>query len=75
MKKSGFTGLCCSFFVFCLLGMTAGAQDKIKDSPSVIFPDPRHEFAAVFDGVEVVHDFVVQNKGTAALDIQKVSGG
>ncbi|MBC8178169.1 MAG: hypothetical protein ISR61_07230 [Desulfobacteraceae bacterium] len=75
MKKSGFIGLCCSFLVFCLMVVVSGAQEKVKDSPSVIFPDPGYEFAAVFEGVEVVHDFVVQNKGTATLDIQKVSGG
>ncbi len=75
MKKSGFIGLCCSFLVFCLMVMVSGAQDKAKDSSAVVFPDPGFEFAAVFEGVEVAHDFVVQNKGTATLDIQKVSGG
>ena len=75
MKKCGFTGLCCSFFVFCLIVMASGAQDKVKDSPSVVFPDLGYEFEAVFEGIDVVHDFVVQNKGTTTLDIQKVSGG
>ena len=75
MKKCGFTGLCCSFFVFCLMVMTSGAQDTAKGSPSAIFPDPGYKFEAVFEGVDVVHDFVVLNKGIAALNIQKVSGG
>jgi hypothetical protein len=75
MKKNGFTGLCCFFLVFCLMAMVSGAQDKAKDSPSVVFPDSGYEFEAVFEGIDVVHDFVVKNKGTATLDIQKVSGG
>ena len=75
MKKHAFTCLCCSFFVFCLMIMISGAQEKEKGSPSIIFPDPRYEFEAVFEGVDVVHDFVVKNTGTAALNIQKASGG
>lgn len=75
MKKGVFIGLCCSFFVFSVMVMAFGAQDEIKASPSVVFPDPGFEFDAVFEGIDVVHDFVIQNKGTATLDVQKVSGG
>lgn len=75
MKKGGFIGLCCSIFVFCLMAMAFGAQDKVKGSPSVAFPEPGYEVNAVFEGIDVVHDFVIQNKGTAALDVKKVSGG
>ena len=75
MKKGGFIGLCCSFFVFCLMVMAYGVQNEVKDSPSVVFPEPGYEFDDVFEGIDVVHDFVIQNKGTAALDVQKVSGG
>ncbi len=75
MKKGGFIGLCCSFFVFCLMVMAWGVQNEVKDSPSVVFPEPGFEFDAVFEGIEVVHDFVIQNKGTATLNVQKVSGG
>ncbi|MBL7204489.1 MAG: hypothetical protein ISS63_09160 [Desulfobacteraceae bacterium] len=75
MKKGGFIGLCCSLFVFCLMVMAFGALDEVKGSPSVVFPEPGFEFDTVFEGIDVVHDFVIQNKGTAALDVQKVSGG
>ena len=75
MKKGSFIGLCCSLFVFCLMIMAFGAQDEIKGSPSVVFPEPGYEFDAVFEGVTVVHDFVIQNKGTATLDVKKASGG
>ena len=33
---------------------------------------PRYEFAPVLEGQEVTHDFVIQNRGSAALEIQKV---
>jgi len=75
MKKNGFIGLCCSFFVFCLTVMAFGAQDEVKGSPSVFFPEPGYEFDTVFEGMDVVHDFVIQNKGTVTLDVKKVLGG
>ena len=40
--------------------------------PSVYLPAARYEFAPVVEGREVTHDFVVQNKGSAPLEIQKV---
>jgi len=40
--------------------------------PSAYLPADRYEFAPVMEGKEVVHDFVVQNKGSAPLEIQKV---
>ena len=75
MRKNGFTGLCCSFFIFCLMGMAIGAQEKVKGLPSVVFPEPVYEFDFVFEDVPVVHDFIVQNRGTAILDIKRASGG
>ncbi len=75
MKKGSFIGLCCSLFVFCLMVMAFGAQDEVKGTPSVFFSESVYEFDAVFEGIDVVHDFVIQNKGTATLDVKKVSGG
>jgi hypothetical protein len=40
--------------------------------PSVYLPAARYQFAPVMEGREVTHDFVVQNKGSAILEIQKV---
>ena len=40
--------------------------------PVVHLPAQRYEFKPVMEGQEVVHDFVVQNKGLAPLEIQKV---
>jgi hypothetical protein len=39
------------------------------DAPAVFFPEK------VIDGVSVVHDFVVFNKGTAPLQISNVRTG
>ena len=40
--------------------------------PLAHLPALRYEFAPVMEGRKVVHDFVVQNKGSAPLEIQKV---
>ena len=75
MKKGSFVGLCCSLFVLCWVVMAFGAQNEVQGSPSVVFPESEYEFDALFEGIDVLHDFVIQNRGTATLDVQKVSGG
>jgi hypothetical protein len=40
--------------------------------PLAYLPALRYEFAPIMEGHEVTHDFVVQNKGSAPLEIQKV---
>ena len=40
--------------------------------PIAHVPALRYEFAPVMEGREVMHDFVVQNRGSAPLEIQKV---
>jgi hypothetical protein len=44
-------------------------------SPAVFFPEKVFEFAPVIDGVKVVHDFVVANRGAVPLIIDKVRTG
>lgn len=45
------------------------------DSPAVFFPEKVFEFAPVIDGANVLHDFVVFNKGTVPLLIDNVRTG
>ena len=40
--------------------------------PIIHLPAQRYEFEPVLEGSKVIHDFVVQNKGSAMLEIQKV---
>jgi hypothetical protein len=49
---------------------------KIKNSfPVAVLPVKNYKFEPVVDGVQVRYDFVVQNKGTATLHINKVRTG
>jgi hypothetical protein len=44
-------------------------------SPIAFFPETIYKFAPVIDGTNVIHDFVIQNKGNAPLDISSVRTG
>ena len=50
-----------------------GAQEDA--GPVAFFPQTLYEFNPVLDGAKVVHEFVVQNKGNATLDIERVRTG
>lgn len=40
--------------------------------PLAVMQDFVHEFSPVVEGTQIVHDFIVQNKGNAPLIIEKV---
>jgi hypothetical protein len=50
-----------------------GAQDDA--GPAAFLPQTLYEFSPVLDGANVVHEFAVQNKGTAVLNIESVKTG
>lgn len=43
--------------------------------PDAAVPDSSHEFVPVLEGAQIVHDFIIQNKGGAVLEIAKVETG
>jgi hypothetical protein len=66
------------FLLFCMVfSQTSafGASKQTPQSPSAVIPESRFTFAPVTDGVEITHDFVMQNKGTAELKIESVKTG
>ena len=65
-------------FVVCILffgSVVFGASQQTPPSPSAFVPESRYTFPTVLDGVEVTHDFILQNKGDAELKIEKVKTG
>jgi hypothetical protein len=44
----------------------------VQATPRVHFSESKHEFEPVVEGVKVMHDFVIQNQGSAVLRIDKV---
>lgn len=50
-----------------------GVQDESQ--PAAFFPETTYEFSPVLDGTQVVHDFVIQNKGNGTLNVKRVRTG
>ena len=70
-----------SMALFALLMLWSGVHSAQSQSdqptasektPSVFVPVSSWEFDQVVDGKKVVHDFVIQNKGNAPLNISEV---
>lgn len=52
-----------------------GAETKTTETPEAVAVEPVFEFKPVLDGEEVVHDYMIQNKGSAELKIERVQTG
>jgi ABC-type glycerol-3-phosphate transport system substrate-binding protein len=61
--------------VLMLAAACSGSTGGSSDAPLAVAPEPIFQFEPVLDGEEVVHDFVVENRGTAELVIHKVQTG
>ena len=66
------------FLAFCILFFETasfGTENKTLNLPSVFVPESRFKFGPVLEGTEITHDFIVQNRETAPLKIEKVRTG
>ena len=43
--------------------------------PAAALPEPGYVFDSVPEGVDVLHDYLIRNTGTATLNIEKVKTG
>ncbi len=63
-------------FLFCFLMLSPtsarGAGTSTLLSPKAVAPVHGHEFASVVEGAVIKHDFVIENRGSAPLLIEKV---
>lgn len=68
----------CSIMLFLLLAsgtLCFGTAEKAEAAPFAFAPDPQYTFKNALDGDSVIHDFIIQNKGTAELKIERVQTG
>jgi hypothetical protein len=47
-------------------------KSSLSSAPEAVFAQTEFEFAPVFEGAEIKHDFVVENRGEAPLIINKI---
>ena len=73
MSCKGLLGLVVTVGLAIFAAVGFAAQDD--GEPAAFFPQTLYEFTSVLDGAKVVHEFVVQNKGTATLNIERVKTG
>jgi len=69
--KVTMAALCCLL----LLASHSDAENITKEKPVAFLPEQIFEFEPVVEGDIVIHDFIIQNKGTAPLVIHKVRTG
>ncbi|MFH0725296.1 MAG: DUF1573 domain-containing protein [Pseudomonadota bacterium] len=74
MKRFGAVFLICfALLTTAALAREDGKPDPNKSlSPEIKIPDPIYEFPTIFEGKDVVHDFVVRNTGGSPLLIKEV---
>jgi len=69
------------FFFFLLsflilnLNSAIKAENNVNIYPSAYLPLDNYEFDTIVEGTEIDHQFIIQNKGTAPLNIEKVRTG
>jgi len=69
------------FFFFLLsflilnLNSAIKAENNVNTYPSAYLPLDNYEFDTIVEGTEIDHQFIIQNKGTAPLNIEKVRTG
>lgn len=55
--------------------MSAGTNETFAKTPSIMALENSYEFPSVVDGIKVIHDFIIYNKGDGNLEISRVKTG
>ncbi len=67
-----YKNLCISIFFALVTVNIVLADSQSANFPSALVVEEVFEFNSVLEGTEVMHDFIIQNKGTVPLEIQNV---
>lgn len=59
-------------FVLSFVALSFASDEVSQGTPSAFVPMLKHKFDPVLEGSEVIHDFVIQNRGDATLTIRNV---
>ena len=70
-KRLGLLVLALSLCVTFLPGMAVGGDG----APVAVVEESSFEFSPQFEGTDVIHDFIIKNKGDADLNIVEVKAG
>jgi hypothetical protein len=53
----------------------SGGAVAMDPNAKAVFPTASYEFDSVYEGIDVFHDFIIKNEGTADLKIINVKSG
>lgn len=73
MKKYLVAG-CLLIFTLLVISFPSFSQDA-QGIPNLALKEQEFDFGKVKEGSRIIHEFIVQNKGTVPLEIKKVSPG
>lgn len=62
-------------FAVCFISSMSVAEIQTQAMPLAVIPEPIYESPTVVEGQDVIHDFVIQNQGTAVLKVERVKTG
>lgn len=72
--KNRFAIACLSLIL--LIGLSVISYGGVEEGQAkAVISINTFEFKPVLDGAEVIHDFLIQNTGTATLNIEKIETG
>ena len=57
-----------------VIGFLAPVQAD-EGAPVAVIENSSFDFGEIYDGTDVIHDFKIQNKGDADLEIKEVKSG
>lgn len=58
-----------------LVPITAFSAGTTSQGPKAYLPEPVYEFSPVVEGIEIVHQFSIINRGDAPLEILTIKSG
>ncbi len=58
-----------------LVPLAAFSSDSTPRGPKAYLPEPVYEFFPIVEGIEVVHQFSIINRGDAPLEILSIKSG
>lgn len=62
-------------YLFLNLNASIKAENNVNIYPSAYLPVNNYKFDPVVEGTEIDQQFIIQNKGNAPLNIEKVETG
>ncbi|RJP95310.1 MAG: DUF1573 domain-containing protein [Desulfobacteraceae bacterium] len=77
MKMNMMIVLTAAFLIFANIPLHAESHHEADPSgvPAAVIKDSKYEFEPVIEGKVVVHEFIVENTGTASLEIENIKTG